>query len=338
MATKKPEPPIGIDVTQTSSAATTYGGVDQKWLNKIRGTVSWFEMPQVDFSGIAGKIGGKIAKFLKGNLVKEIGGAILGNLKELFGKIKNNVSDRIGSIVSVGKRIVGTLTNTPEGQGLTIFGAIAAAAIGGGILLGAGPEVVTGMLRMSQLAYTFNFNETDEQIDEQIEGSITSLYATSGEALGSGLASFLSGGVFRIPKVQINMTKVTILWRALNEEARTQLLQQLKSLARTAFFSGLKMFAKVFYRDSRKWLKLLAKSNPNHPLIKAIPGGAKTLETWGQKGTPPWYIALYVQSKTEKLQQNPLTKDIGVFLENFAEGFGESIQEFLPDLVRQPIA
>lgn len=335
--TKKPEEPIKIDASRTSSAATHYGGADQSWLSKIKGTASWIGIPKVSLSKIANDIAQLVSKGFKGGIVKEIGGAILENFKQLFGKVSRDISGRIGSIVSVGKRIVGTLTNTPEGQGLAIFGAIASAVIGGGILLGAGPEVVTGMLRISQLAYAFNFNETDDQIDKEIQGSITSLYASAGEALGSGLASFLSGGVFSIPKVQINMTRVGILWRALNEEARAQMLQQLKNLARTAFFGGLKMFAKVFYRDSRKWLKALAKSNPDHPLFKLIPGGAKSLEKWGQKGIPPWSMALYQQAKIENVQQNPVTKDIGIFLENFAEGFGESIQEFLPDLVRQPI-
>jgi hypothetical protein len=333
---KTPPPQIKIDANQTSSAATNYGGADQGWLSKIKGTFDWVKIPAVSPGAALESIKGFLLKGLKGNLVKEIGSAIIGNFKELFGKVKQNVSGRIGSIVTVGKKILGTLTNTAEGQGLALFGAISAAVIGGGVLLGAGPEVVTGMLRISQLAYTLNLNETDKQIDEQIEGSITALYATAGETLGSGLASFLSGGVFRIPKVQINLTKVSILWRALNEEAQTQMLQQLKNLARTAFFAGLKMLVKVFYRDSRKWLKALAKSNPDHPLIKLIPGGAKTLENWGEKGAPPWSMALYVEAKIEKLQQNPLTKDIGTLLENFAESFGESIQEFLPDLVRQP--
>jgi hypothetical protein len=88
------------------------------------------------------------------------------------------------------------------------------------------------------MSYALNLKETDEQIEQQIQGSITGLYAVAGETFGSGLASFITGGFFRIPKVQINMTKVTILWRALNEEARTQLLAQLRNLARTAFFTG----------------------------------------------------------------------------------------------------
>ena len=333
-----PDKVIKYDANQTSSAATQYGGVDTGWISKIKGTVSWLKIPQVDIGKIANDIKDLISRGLKGEIIKEVGSAILGSLKDLLGKIKGNVSERLGSIVSVGNKILGTVTNTPEGQGLSIFGAIASAAIGGGVLLGAGPEVITGMLRISQLVYTLNLNQTDSEIEKEIEGSITGLYAVAGETLGSGLASFVSGGVFKIPRVQINMTKVSIIWRALNEEAREQLMQQLKSLAQVAFFSGVKMLVKVFYRDTRKWLKALAKSNPNHPLIKMIPGGAKTLEQWGNKGTPPWSLSLYVQQKIENLQTNPLNKDMGVFLENFAEGFGEGLQEFLPDLVRQPIA
>lgn len=335
---KAPTKTIKFDANQTSSAATNYGGVDKKWLRKIKGSFEWFKIPGFDPAKMADDIKNLLSKGLRGEMVKEIGSAILDNIKERFGKITKGISDRIGSIVTVGKKTWGQLTNTAQGQGFALFGAIAATAIGGGVLLGAGPEVITGMLRMTQLAYTLNLNETDEQIEKQIEGGITSLYATAGGALGSGLASFLSGGVFRIPRIQINMSKIAILWRSINEEARTQMIIQLKSLARTAFFGGLKMFVKVFYRDARKWLKALAKSNPNHLLIKLIPGGAKTLEHWGEKGAPPWSLSLYKQNYNESLQKNPATRDIGVFMENFDEGFGESIQEFLPDLVRQPIS
>lgn len=334
---KTPPPQIKIDANQTSSAATNYGGADQGWLSKIKGTFDWVKIPSVNPMEALESIKGFLLKGLKGDLIKEIGSAIIGNFKELFGKIKQNVSGRIGSIVTVGKKILGTLTNTAEGQGLALFGAISAAVIGGGVLLGAGPEVVTGMLRLGQLAYSFDFNQSDESIEKEIEAGITGIYSVAGEALGSGLASFVSGGVFKIPKVQINMTKVTILFRALNEEARQQLVEQVKNLARTAFFAGVKMLGKVFFRDARKWLKALAKSNPNHPFIKAIPGGARTVELWGQKGGAPWSLSLSVQAQIEKIQNNPLTKDVGVFLESFTESFGEAIQEFLPDLVRQPV-
>ncbi len=334
---KPPEKQIKLDANQTSSAATYYGGADQSWLSKIQGSMEWAKIPQIDPGKIANDIKALIMKGLKGEIIKEIGSAIINNIKGLFGKIKDDVGKRMGSFVTVGNKIWGTLNNTAEGQGLALFGAISAAIIGGGTLLGAGPEVVTGMLRISQLAYALDFNQSDESIEQEIEGAITGIYSTAGETLGSGLASFVSGGVFKIPRVQINMTKVTILFRALNEEARQQLLQQVKDLARTAFFAGMKMMGKVFFRDARKWLKALAKSNPNHPFIKAIPGGAKTLEQWGQKGAPPWSISLYVQAQVEKIQNNPLTKDIGIFLESFTDSFGEGIQEFLPDLVRQPI-
>lgn len=336
MATKPQKKDIKFHENQTSSAATHYGGADTGWLGKIKGVADWIKVPNFDPSKIAADVKGMLEKFLKGNIIKEVGSAIINNLKELIGQGKKKLQTEINSILTVGQKIVGQITTTPEGQGLAIFGALSSALIGGGIVFGAGPEVITGMLRMSQLAYAFNLRETDDQIDKQIEGSITSLYAVAGETLGSGLASFVSGGVFRIPRVQINITRVTILWRALNEEARTQMLSQLKNLARTAFFTGLRIMVKVFYRSSRKWLKELAKRDPNHPIIQLIPGGAKAVSQWGAGGQP-WSLSLYVQSKLEKLQSNPLYKNIGIFLENLIEGFGEGLQEFLPDLVRQPI-
>ena len=335
MATKQ-EKDISFKASQTSSAATHYGGADTNWLNKIPGVLNWIKLPSLDFGKMGADIKAILARLAGGNLIKEVGAAILGNIKDLLTQGKQALKTQINSILEVGGKIVGQITTTAEGKGLAIFGALASALIGGGVILGAGPEVITGMLRMSQLFYALNLKETDEQIEQQIQGSITGLYAVAGETFGAGLASFVSGGFFKIPKVQINMTKITILWRALNEEARTQLMSQLKNLARTAFFTGLRIMVKVFYRSSRKWLKALAKKDPNHPLIKAL-GGSGVVEQWGAGGKP-WSLSLYVQSKLEKLQSSPAFKNIGIFLENAIEGFGEAIQELLPELVRQPIA
>jgi len=335
MATQK-EKDVSFRANQTSSAATHYGGADENWLSKIKGTVDWIKIPQVDIGKIAGDIKKNVLARFEGNFVKEVGEAIVGNIKELLGQGKQALKTQINSILQVGGKIVGQLTTTAEGKGLAVFGTLATALIGGSVAFGAGPEVITSMLRMYQLAYALNLKETDKQIEQQIQGSITSLYAVAGETFGSGLASFVTGGFFKIPKVQINMTKVTILWRALNEEARTQLFSQLKNLARTAFFTGLRIMVKVFYRSSRKWIKALAKKDPNNPLIQAL-GGPAVVAQWGSGGQP-WSLSLYVQSKLEKLQASPAFKNIGVFLENAIEGFGESIQELLPELVRQPIS
>jgi len=336
MATKPPEKDIKFNAAQSSSAATVYGGVDENWISKIKGTFSWFKVPQFDLKKGFDDLKAFIGKALKSDLPKEISNAIMGNLRELLGQGKQEVKKRIGSLIEVGGKALGQLTNTAEGQGLAIFGTLSTLFIGGGVLLGAGPEVITGMLRFQQLAYQFDFNQTDEQIEKQLEGSVTSLYASAGEALGSGLASLLSGGVFKIPRVQINMTKICIVFRALNEEARTQLMSQLKALARTAFFTGLRMFGQIFYRSTRKWLKAIAKQNPNHPLIKLIPGGAKTVALWGEKGQPSWSVYKFANKKIEAIAVK--NKDIAVLLENALESFGESIQEFLPELVRQPIS
>src|SRR6185503_11406079 len=203
MATKPAEKDIKFHANQSSSAATVYGGVDESWIAKIKGTFSWFKIPRFDIKKGFDDLKSFINRALRSDLPKEIGNAIMGNLRELFGQGKQEVKKRIGSLVEVAGKSLGQLTNTPEGQGLAIFGALSGLFIGGGVLLGAGPEVITGMLRLQQLAYAFNFNQTDEQIEKQLEGSIISLYAATGQALGAGLASFLSGGVFRIPRVQI---------------------------------------------------------------------------------------------------------------------------------------
>jgi hypothetical protein len=333
-----PEKIIKVDEKQTSSAATNYGDADNSWLSKIKGSFDWAKIPQIDPGKIANDIKEFVSRGLRGEILKDIAGFFTEHIKNMFGKGKDFVKKQISAVMTVKGKILGQL-NTSEGRGLAIFGAISAAVIGGGVLLGAGPEVVTAMLRLYQMGYTLNLKETDQQIEDQLKGQMTSLYSMAGDAFGTGIASFLSGGVFNVPRIQINMTRVSILYRSLNEEARVRLISQVKDISRSAFFAGMRMVAKIFYRDTRKMLKQLAEKQPNHPLIKAIPGGAETLKKWGAGGEP-WSMALYIQKKIEELigSSNPFIKNIGVFLESATESFGEGIQEFLPDLVRQPIA
>jgi hypothetical protein len=328
---------IKVDEKQTSSAATKYGDADTGWLGKIKGTFDWVKIPAIDPGKIASDIKELIAKGLRGEIIAGIGNFIQTHINNLLGRGKQFLQGQINAIAIVKGKILGQL-NTTEGQGLAIFGALSAAVVGGGVLLGAGPEVITAMLRLYQVGYTLNLKETDEQIESQLQGQLSSLYAMAGDAFGSGLASLVSGGVFSVPRLQINMTKIAILYRSLNEEARVQLVSQVKALGRNAFFTGLRMLAKVFYRDTRKMIKTLAEKEPNHWLIKLVPGGAETVRKWGMGGEP-WSLSLYVQKVLEKLQgnNNPFIKNIGIFLENATESFGEGIQEFLPDLVRQPV-
>lgn len=328
---KPTEKKISFDENQTSSAATHYeGGADQSWLSKV--TPSWFKLPSINIGEIADSIKKAVVKGIKGELI----GSLVNYVKTLFGKVKSAFGGQLKSIVKVGNKILGALDTTPEGQGLRLFGAVSGILIGGATLAGAGPEMITGMLRSYQLLYSLNLKETDAQISQQIQGSITAFYSEAGQAFGTGLASFVTGGVFQLPRVQIDMTKISIIWRSLNEEAKSQMISQLKNLSRTAFFTGLRMAVKIFYRDTRKWLKNLAKKDPNHPFIKSIPGGAKAVELWGSGGEP-WSLSLFVQKKIQKIQEDKATKNLGFFLEQAVESFGEGLQEFLPQLVRQPI-
>lgn len=335
---------IGVTEKETSSAATHYYDAPLKWIKaQGAGAAEWVSHRSIDpgkfFSDISAQIGaiwkdvGQIRKILTPE-------GILGFYKDIWGKIlgkgKKAINGFLNPLLVVKDKVIGGL-NTVGGQGLALLVAGAGLLTGGGILLGAGPETITGMMQGFRILYQLNWQESDEDIEKQIQGSITGLYSSAGGALGTGLASFVTGGVFKLPRVQINITKISILWRALNEEARSEMLAQLKNLSRTAFFTGLRIFIKTIYRSARKWFKQWAKANPNHPLIKLIPGGMKSIEAWGAGG-PPWSLCQGVNKFVEKLQENPVTKNIGVFLEEFLDNFGDGLNDFLPELVRIPMA
>jgi hypothetical protein len=105
---------ISFKADQTSSAATHYGGADKSWLSKIKGTVDWIKIPQVDFAKMQADLKELVTKLTGGNLAKEIGVAILGNLKELLGQAKQAVKTQLNSILEVGGKILGKLPQQPK--------------------------------------------------------------------------------------------------------------------------------------------------------------------------------------------------------------------------------
>lgn len=334
---------IGVTERETSSAASHYYDAPLKWIKaQGAGAAKWASERSFDpgklFSDISAQVGSiwKDVSRIRELLTPE---GVLGLLGGIWDKIKAKGTQAINGFLNplliVKDKIIGGL-KTAEGKGVALFVGAATLLTGGGILLGAGPETITLMLRGTQVLSQLNWKETDEDIEKQIQGSITGLYSSAGSAVGTGLASFVTGGVFKMPKVQINITKVSILWRALNEEARSEMLAQMRNLARTAFFTGLRALVKVIYRSVRKRLKVWAAENPNHPLLNLVPGGAKTIEKWGAGGEP-WSLSQYVNKKIEALQENPITKNIGIFIEQVIEDFNDGISDFLPELVRSPI-
>lgn len=67
-----------------------------------------------------------------------------------------------------------------------------ASALGIGSLLtgvGAG-QLVTGALNFAETIYNFNFNQTDEDINKEIESTINALYGPTGEYIGQQVAGF----------------------------------------------------------------------------------------------------------------------------------------------------
>lgn len=346
---------LGVKEKETSSSATVYLDASIDWLkSKGKKVVNWISNPVATavslkdgVSSLLKKITGTLSGIAKD--VKQVASElkqyrellsplnVVKSVVRWFQQAKQTANNFIGTVIKVQGKIVGQL-KTVEGQALATFVGVAGTVLAGGWLLGLPTEALQLTLRGAQFFYTHNWNRTDADYEKDIDGQIANLYGSAGEALGTGLASFVTGGVFRLPRVQINVTKISILWRALNEEAREELMVNLKGLARTAYRGALKILFSVFYPQVRKMVKKFVNDNPNSPLLKLIPGGKKTIDQWGVG--PAWALGEnYVNKKIEALQESDdeNKKNLGRLLENFVDSFGDGLQDFLPELIRQPI-
>lgn len=303
----------GVKATETSSAMTVFGDVSEKWLNAVSAAATiWFG---------AGAI-------VAGNLVKDIFKAAKQKVKNLIGWLKNLwekdkkkvlIGVGIGCLVIAGGVVVGGVIGGIGGivtaiGGLGVVGTTIAGLALGGVL----PSLVTGLLRTTTFLYNYNWQQSDKEINQQIEAALEGLYGVAGDALGVALAGMITGGAKGgLPKPQIRMGAIVSLWQTVEEDVQEEILQNLTNLA----MAGVRTFGvilfKQIYMNARKFIKSKFRTG--------IPSIDKAIQSWGADGSKPWSMAMYVEEKIESIPD----ARIRAFTENFVESFFDSTGEFI---------
>lgn len=187
--------------------------------------------------------------------------------------------------------------------------------------------MIRGTLNAAEFVYRFNWQESDKQIQAEIEQLITSLYEPAGEFLGRSIAGLLVGGFASPPKIRVNVRQIALLWQ-LNPDIRDELLQNVSSfcyaaltVAKTIGFKTLFMKGRAFIKDFHKNNALFRK------FLDLIPGNFNNkISTWGDEGQKPWSIAGYVEEKVESIESERIKQAVEGFLEGFWDGFRESVE------------
>jgi hypothetical protein len=130
----------------------------------------------------------------------------------------------------------------------------------------------------------FNFQATDESLDQQVTAAQNSLWGLAGSAAGTFLGTALCGILPGAAVVRINPSKLAAIAevdKELYEEIMPQVRSMIMGTVRVAQVIG---FTQI-YKNVRKWIK--SKSS----IIRSFsPSLANIVEKWGEKSSKPWTI------------------------------------------------
>ena len=280
--------------------------------------------------------------------------------KGFLGKVKKWISNGFEEVKKAGKNIGAWFEALPGkfAQAMVpllqvgaIAGAAAAVVLTGIVLVGSAPlawvvggigaiagiltalqltgvvnvgGMIKGALNFAEFVYRFNWQESDKQIQAEIESLITSLYEPAGEFLGRSIAGLLVGGFSSPPKVRVNVRQIALLWQ-LNPDIRDELLQNVSSFCYQSLVAVKTIAFKTFFMKGRAWIKQNWDKVPAS-WRQAIPNLDLTIRNWGEEGQQPWSIAGYVEEKVESIDDERIKGAIEGFLEGFWDGFRESVE------------
>jgi hypothetical protein len=175
--------------------------------------------------------------------------------------------------------------------------------------------------------FNFNWNITDQQIDQQLRQMQLALVGQMGETAGNFIGFLVCGAIPGLILMKFNKPLAAYVLKEVGEEAFDELMGNfrviLQQSARTAA-------AFVFYgafKSSRKMIKNFF-NNPNSAQSRAARSlfgnnFNKIIEAWGSPTAKPWSFRIAIEEAIESIQDDFVRE----FVENFYEGFLEGCDE-----------
>lgn len=279
--------------------------------------------------GIGGATGAGL-----GSIVPGVGTILGGLMGAVVGAAASAITQPITAIVnffgSRGGKVTTAIVDTAIGTGL-VGTAVFNASQGLGRSLGM-------ILNQAEFLYDFNFDIPDSQIWQQIKALIDGLYSSAGDFIGSSFARLLLTGSLEPPKIEIDIRGLSLAYSEFAEDKREDLLQGVSSFA----FQGTVVaqrcaFLFAFLRGRNEFKKFI-QSRPD--IEKKFPEIANFAKEWGDEENPntkenevkDWRISTWVEGKIDDIKKT-YGQQIGSFVENLVESFGEETMDILQDYV-----
>jgi hypothetical protein len=299
---------------------------------------SWVQGITDFFGNIAAKIGDVIANFQIGDVkfgdwyrndpLGATAAAILGGTAIYFGgRLVLGVVGTVGRVIGA-VRSLGLMGAARAGAtaGLRAIGGRTLALLGApgalvtrwlaGVTTGAVMRWCTGgVVRL----LNFNFQATDESLDDQVKSAQNSLWGIAGSSAGSLLGTALCGIIPGAAVVRVNPAKLAAI-AEVDKELYEEIVPQIKSMIMGTVNVAKKIGFTQIYKNVRKVIK------SQSPLIRNFsPSLANKIDKWGEKGSKPWTINSAVEKRIEQIPD----EGIKAYYENLWEDFVDSCTEAL---------
>lgn len=299
---------------------------------------SWTQKIGDFFGNIAAKIGNAINDFQIGDVkfgdwyradpLGATSAAILGGTAMYFGgKLVLGIAGTVGRVIGA-VRSLGVMGAARAGATAAIrsLGSSALATLGApgalvtrwlaGVTTGAIIRWCTGgVVKL----LNFNFQATDQELDNQVQSAQNSLWGIAGSSAGSLLGTALCGIIPGAAVVRINPAKLAAI-AEVDKELYEEVMPQIKAMIMGTVNVAKTIGFTQIYKNVRKVIK-----SQSSFIRQFSPSLANTVEKWGEKGSKPWTINSAVEEKIETIS------DVGLknFAENAWEEFVDSCTEAL---------
>lgn len=175
--------------------------------------------------------------------------------------------------------------------------------------------------------YNFNWNITDQQIDQQLRQMRLMLVGQMGETAGNFIGFLACGAIPGLIIAKFNKPLGAYVLKEVSEEAFDELMGNLRILLSQTTRTIASHIMYGAYKNIRRTIKEVFR-NPNSKqslVAKSIfgPNFNNWVQAWGAPNSKPWSFRIAVEEAIESLPDGYIQE----FVENFYEGFLEGCDE-----------
>ncbi|MEJ1929906.1 hypothetical protein WDZ92_06435 [Nostoc sp. NIES-2111] len=172
----------------------------------------------------------------------------------------------------------------------------------------------------AQFIYNFNWNATDQELDQQVQAKWAALSGRLGGVLGKAVG-YLACGVLPGSVIFVyNAALGTAVLKEVAEELADEMIQEIGDLCRTTLRAAIETGLIWQYKNVRNFIK------SNAQLVGRIFGenAEKIIKSWGAEGSTPWSFALQNEAFLDSIPNTALREFIEEFQEEAWEGCVEA--------------